>query len=64
MRVCWDIKHTPTYMYLAHGIGWGLPLLFLTITLAVTGVSYKMGGACIPNPHHVSYKQPLRGTSS
>ena len=54
MRVCWDIKHTSMYMYIAHAIGWGLPLVFLTISLSVTGVSYRMGGTCIPNPHGVS----------
>ena len=59
MRVCWDIKHTPTYTYIAHGLGWGLPLLFLTITLSVTGVSYRMGGTCIPNPHGVGACFPM-----
>jgi hypothetical protein len=54
MRVCWDIKHTQTYMWLAHALGWGLPLIFLTVSLSVTGVSYRMGGTCIPNPNNVS----------
>ena len=54
MRVCWDIKHTPMYMYLAHVIGWGLPLVFLTLSLSITGVSYRMGRTCIPNPDNVS----------
>ena len=54
MRVCWDIKHTPVYMYLAHAMGWGLPLVFLTLSLSITGVSYRMGGTCIPNPDNVS----------
>lgn len=53
MRVCWDIKHTPMYMYIAHAIGWGLPLIFLAISLSITGVSYRLGGTCIPNPNNV-----------
>jgi len=38
------------YVWIAHVLGWGLPALFLAISLPVTGVSFRVGGACIPNP--------------
>ena len=51
VRVCWDIRHTPLYFWLAQAFGWGLPALFLAISLPITGVSYRLGGNCLPNPH-------------
>lgn len=50
LRVVWDLQHNHYYIWLAHIIGWGLPALFLSISLPVTGVSFRVGGACIPNP--------------
>lgn len=50
LRVCWDVHHTSTNVWLAHAFGWGVPALFLTISLSVTGVSYRLGSTCIPNP--------------
>jgi hypothetical protein len=50
LRVCWDLKHTPLYVWLAHIFGWGIPLLFLAISLPTTGVSFRVGGTCLPNP--------------
>lgn len=38
-------------MWIAHGLGWGLPALFLAISLPVTGVSYRLISTCSPNPH-------------
>lgn len=50
LRVCWDVKHSTTIMWIAHIIGWGLPALFLAISLPITGVSYQLGSTCLPNP--------------
>ena len=52
LRVCWDIHHTPTNLWVAQLLGWGIPALFLTISLSVTGVSYRLGSTCIPNPEN------------
>ena len=35
---------------MAHLFGWGLPALFLAISLPITGVSYRLGATCLPNP--------------
>ena len=59
LQVCWDIKLTSRYMWLAHALGWGLPALFFAISLLVTGVSYQLDGTCMPNPHGVSYKATI-----
>ncbi|KAI7528764.1 hypothetical protein KC331_g15577 [Hortaea werneckii] len=49
LRVCYDIKHTQIYVWASHIIGWGVPGIFLAISLPVTGVSYRLGTTCIPN---------------
>lgn len=38
-------------MWVAHGLGWGLPALFLAVSLPITGVSYRLISTCSPNPH-------------
>lgn len=50
LRVCWDVHHTSMNVLFAHALGWGIPALFLTISLSVTGVSYRLGATCVPNP--------------
>lgn len=49
LRVCWDVRQTKTLFYLTQAIGWGLPGLFLALTIPITGVSYRVGPACVPN---------------
>ena len=46
----WDKEGSPINIYLAHLIGWGIPLTFLTIMLTVSGLSYRLGQLCLPNP--------------
>lgn len=49
LRVCWDIRHSPLYLWIAQVVGWGLPALFLAISLPITGVSYRLGTTCFSN---------------
>ncbi|PIA97168.1 hypothetical protein CB0940_05945 [Cercospora beticola] len=49
LRICWDFQHQKTFFWVAQAVGWGLPLLFLTLTLPITGVSYRLGPSCVPN---------------
>lgn len=51
LRVCWDIELTKRYVWIAHGLGWGLPALFLAISLPITKLSYRLTSTCLPNPH-------------
>ncbi|KAK1074048.1 hypothetical protein LTR74_001295 [Friedmanniomyces endolithicus] len=49
LRVCADLHHTTPLFWTAQTLGWGLPALFLTISLPITGVSYQVGTTCFPN---------------
>ncbi|KAK0809469.1 hypothetical protein LTR75_005909 [Friedmanniomyces endolithicus] len=49
LRVCADLHHTTPLFWTAHTLGWGLPALFLAISLPITGVSYQVGKTCFPN---------------
>lgn len=39
------------YPIVSHIIGWGLPALFLSISLPITGVSFQVGPLCLPKKH-------------
>ncbi|USW55077.1 hypothetical protein Slin15195_G083960 [Septoria linicola] len=49
LRICWDFQHQRTFFWVAQILGWGLPGLFLALTLPITGVSYRLGPSCVPN---------------
>ncbi|KAK1071512.1 hypothetical protein LTR33_010442 [Friedmanniomyces endolithicus] len=49
LRVCADLHHSTPLFWTAQTLGWGLPALFLAISLPITGVSYQVGTTCFPN---------------
>ncbi|KAK5133434.1 hypothetical protein LTR08_007773 [Meristemomyces frigidus] len=49
LRVCYDVRHTPAFVWISHAIGWSISALFLAISLPITGVSYRLGSTCLPN---------------
>lgn len=49
LKICWDFKHERIFFWVAEIFGWGLPGLFLALTLPITGVSYRLGPTCVPN---------------
>ncbi|KXS97411.1 hypothetical protein AC579_7512 [Pseudocercospora musae] len=53
LRICWDVRSiqsdSKTWFFAAHALGWGIPAIFLAVELTVTGVSYRIGGSCLPN---------------
>lgn len=49
LKICWDLKHEKMFFWGAEIVGWGLPGLFLALTLPITGVSYRLGPTCVPN---------------
>ncbi|KAK4570232.1 hypothetical protein LTR86_002312 [Recurvomyces mirabilis] len=51
LRVVADVQHTRTFFWVAQALGWGVPVLFLAISLPVTGMSYQLGTTCFPNEH-------------
>lgn len=40
------------YVWISQVVGWGVPGVFLAISLPITGVSYRLGTTCIPNQRH------------
>lgn len=44
-----NFKRTRLFAIIATTLGVGLPLVFLAISLPITGVSYRLGGVCVPN---------------
>ncbi|KAK5108347.1 hypothetical protein LTR62_008376 [Meristemomyces frigidus] len=49
LRVIADIHETTTFFWTAQALGWGLPAIFLAVSLPTTGVSYSIGTICFPN---------------
>ncbi|KXT05075.1 hypothetical protein AC578_7536 [Pseudocercospora eumusae] len=53
LRICWDVRSIQSdskrWFFAAHVLGWGIPAVFLAVELTVTGVSYRIGGSCLPN---------------
>ncbi|KAF7192266.1 hypothetical protein HII31_06298 [Pseudocercospora fuligena] len=53
LRICWDVRSIQSdskrWFFAAHLLGWGIPAIFLAVELTVTGVSYRIGGSCLPN---------------
>ncbi|KAK4556507.1 hypothetical protein LTR86_006651 [Recurvomyces mirabilis] len=52
LRIVFDFKHLEIYKWVSIPLGVGLPLLFLGLTLPLTGVSYRLYNVCIPNGPH------------
>lgn len=49
--MAWNIEWPTIFPYISHGVGWGLPALFLAISLPITGLSYQAGPTCQPSMH-------------
>lgn len=51
LRIMANFKRIELFRNIAIGCGTGIPLLFLAISLPITGVSYRLGNVCVPaNP--------------
>lgn len=44
-----DFKKVELFRNVSLGLGLGLPVLFLAISLPISGVSYRLGNVCFPN---------------
>lgn len=49
----WNVKQRPYFFWISHALGWGIPTIFLAIEMPITGVSYRLGKACVPNVKNV-----------
>ena len=55
LQICWEVVPGNRFLYSALTVGWGIPAIGLTLTLALTGVSFRFGNVC-----HVNHKLALQ----
>ncbi|KAH7087103.1 hypothetical protein FB567DRAFT_602671 [Paraphoma chrysanthemicola] len=52
LQICWDVMPGKKFFYWAQGLGWSVAATFFTITITVTGVSFRFGDVCHVNAAH------------
>lgn len=55
LQICWQVVTGKKFFWSSLIAGWGLPGLFIAITLPVTGVSYRFGDTC-----HINHTKALQ----
>lgn len=55
LQICWQVVPGPKFFWSSLLAGWGLPVLFASIALARTGVSYRFGDTC-----HINHDKALQ----
>lgn len=55
LQVCWKIVPGPKFFWSSIVAGVGVPALFVSIALSVTGLSYRFGDAC-----HINHEKALQ----
>jgi hypothetical protein len=65
LQICWDIVPGQTFFYAAQGVGWGISAVLFTVTLTITGVSFRFGDTCHVNPNNsmADFWGPILGIS-
>ena len=51
LQICWQVVPGDKFFWVSIAAGWGLPALFTSITLPITGTSYRFGATCHINHH-------------
>ncbi|KAH9873659.1 hypothetical protein IAQ61_004284 [Plenodomus lingam] len=52
LQICWDVTPGKRFFYWAQGLGWSVVATFFTVTITITGVSYRFGDVCHVNAAH------------
>lgn len=55
LQICWDVTPGKQFFYWAQGLGWSVAATFFTITITITGVSFRFGDVC-----HVNAENSMR----
>ncbi|KAG5951065.1 hypothetical protein E4U53_003831 [Claviceps sorghi] len=54
LQICWQVLVGQRFMLFAQAVGWGVPLLGITVVLVFSGVSFRFGPTC-----HINHKNSL-----
>lgn len=49
LQICWDVMPGKKFFYWAQGLGWTIAATFFTVTITITGVSFRFGDVCHVN---------------
>lgn len=52
LQICWDVTPGKKFFYCAQGLGWSIAATFFTVTITITGVSFRFGDVCHVNAKH------------
>lgn len=55
LQICWQVAPGLKFFWSSLLAGWGIPILFASIALATTGVSYRFGDTC-----HINHDKALQ----
>jgi hypothetical protein len=66
LQICWDIIPGQWFFYTAQGLGWGIVATLFTVTITITGVSFRFGDTCHVNPNNsmADFWGPMLGIST
>ncbi|KAF2436475.1 hypothetical protein EJ08DRAFT_148057 [Tothia fuscella] len=66
LQICWDIVPGNWFFYAAQACGWLVAATLFTLTMTLTGVSFRFGDTCHVNTEHsmATFWGPLLGIAS
>ena len=54
LQICWEVSTGKVFFWVTLIVGWLIPAVGVTLTLSLTGVSYRFGNVC-----HINHKYGL-----
>lgn len=65
LQICWDIVPGNWFFYASQAVGWGIAAVLFTVTMTITGVSFRFGDTCHVNQNNSmgDFWGPLLGIS-
>ena len=54
LQICWQVVPGPKFFWTSVLAGWGIPAMFVAITLPLTGTSYRFSATC-----HINHQKAL-----
>lgn len=54
LQICWQVVVGRNFMWFSQVVGWGIPVIGVTIAFVLSGVSFRFGPTC-----HINHKNSL-----